>query len=98
MSNESNISALQSVVRAAGLDGWLLYDFRGLNPFPAQLLKLGRGILTRRWFLYVPAHGRRPSSIIASRRAVGSRCCRMRPSIGKPLPPMSSWMSCCAKH
>jgi Xaa-Pro aminopeptidase len=57
MSTTSNIAALQSVVRAAGLDGWLLYDFRGLNPFPAQLLQLGRGILTRRWFLYVPAHG-----------------------------------------
>jgi len=57
MSNTSSIAALQSVVRAAGLDGWLLYDFRGLNPFPAQLLQLGRGILTRRWFLYVPAHG-----------------------------------------
>jgi Xaa-Pro aminopeptidase len=57
MNNESSLSHLQSVVRAADLDGWLLYDFRGLNPFPAQLLKLGHGILTRRWFLYVPAHG-----------------------------------------
>ena len=57
MSNASNIPLLQSVVRAAGLDGWLLYDFRGLNPFPAQLMQLGRGILTRRWFLYVPAQG-----------------------------------------
>lgn len=57
MNNTSNISALQSVVRAAGLDGWLLYDFRGLNPFPAKLLNLGQGILTRRWFLYVPAQG-----------------------------------------
>ncbi len=51
------LSSLQNVVRAAGLDGWLLYDFRGLNPFPAQVLNLGHGILTRRWFLYVPAHG-----------------------------------------
>lgn len=58
MNNKSNIALLQSVVRDAGLDGWLLYDFRGLNPFPAQLLKLGQGILTRRWFLYVPAEGR----------------------------------------
>lgn len=57
MNNTSNISALQSVVRAAELDGWLLYDFRGLNPFPAKLLNLGQGILTRRWFLYVPAQG-----------------------------------------
>lgn len=57
MNNISNIPALQNAVRAARLDGWLLYDFRGLNPFPAQLLNLGRGILTRRWFLYVPANG-----------------------------------------
>jgi Xaa-Pro aminopeptidase len=70
MSGESNISVLQSVVRAAGLDGWLLYDFRGLNPFPAQLLQLGRGILTRRWFLYVPAH--RPATLIHHRIEAGS--------------------------
>lgn len=57
MNETSNLSMLQNVVRAAGLDGWLLYDFRGLNPFPSQLLKLGQGILTRRWFLYVPAKG-----------------------------------------
>lgn len=53
----TSLTRLQEVVRSAGLDGWLLYDFRGLNPFPAQLLKLGPGILTRRWFLFVPAHG-----------------------------------------
>ena len=57
MNDESAVSRLQSVVRASDLDGWLLYDFRGLNPFPAQLLRLGPGILTRRWFLYVPAQG-----------------------------------------
>ena len=57
MNNESAVSRLQGVVRASDLDGWLLYDFRGLNPFPAQLLRLGTGILTRRWFLYVPAQG-----------------------------------------
>jgi Xaa-Pro aminopeptidase len=70
MSNESNIAVLQSVVHAAGLDGWLLYDFRGLNPFPAQLLKLGRGILTRRWFLYVPAQGQ--ATLIHHRIEAGS--------------------------
>lgn len=57
MNDESAVSRLQSVVRASDLDGWLLYDFRGLNPFSAQLLRLGPGILTRRWFLYVPAQG-----------------------------------------
>lgn len=57
MNNTSNISRLQNVLQSAQVDGWLLYDFRGLNPFPAQLLKLGPGILTRRWFLYIPAQG-----------------------------------------
>jgi Xaa-Pro aminopeptidase len=70
MNNVSNISALQNAVRAAGLDGWLLYDFRGLNPFPLQLLNLGRGILTRRWFLYVPAHGQ--ATLIHHRIEAGS--------------------------
>src|SRR5512137_3145804 len=70
MNNVSNIPALQSAVLAAGLDGWLLYDFRGLNPFPAQLLQLGRGILTRRWFLYVPAHGQ--ATLIHHRIEAGS--------------------------
>lgn len=58
MSNhDSLLEQLQVLVRSAGLDGWLFYDFRGLNPFPAQLLKLNEGILTRRWFLYLPASG-----------------------------------------
>jgi Xaa-Pro aminopeptidase len=70
MSNTSSLATLQNVVRAAGLDGWLLYDFRGLNPFPAQLLQLGRGILTRRWFLYVPVHG--PATLIHHRIEAGS--------------------------
>ncbi len=41
----------------SGLDGWLLYDFRGLNPFAGQLLDLRGEMLTRRWFLYVPTSG-----------------------------------------
>jgi len=57
MNNTTALAKLQDLVRAANLDGWLLYDFRGLNPFPAQLLDLGNAILTRRWFLFVPATG-----------------------------------------
>ncbi len=42
----------------AGLDGWLLYDFRGINPLALQLLGFnGKSFLSRRWFLYVPSHG-----------------------------------------
>ncbi len=52
------LTHLQTVVAESGLDGWLLYDFRGLNPFAAQVLNLAPALLTRRWYLYVPAHGR----------------------------------------
>jgi Xaa-Pro aminopeptidase len=58
MKTESPLVRLQNAVRATDLDGWLLYDFRGLNPFPAQLLQLGRAIMTRGWYLYLPAQGR----------------------------------------
>lgn len=54
---EPSLARLQAVVRESGLDGWLLYDFRGLNPFPAQLLNLERVTLSRRWFFFVPVQG-----------------------------------------
>jgi len=58
MANDSRLAQAQATVGSAGLDGWLLYDFRGLNPFPAQVLGLEAGpMLTRRWFLYAPAQG-----------------------------------------
>lgn len=59
------LARLQEVVQKSGLDGWLLYDFRGLNPFPAQLLSLRPAMLTRRWFLFIPAHG--PATLIQHR-------------------------------
>lgn len=40
----------------AGVDGWLLYDFRGLNPIAGGLMRLD-GMTTRRAFAWVPARG-----------------------------------------
>lgn len=39
------------------VDGWLLFDFRGSNPYPARVVDPGGGLLTRRWFVWVPAAG-----------------------------------------
>ena len=39
-------------------DGWLLYDFRGLNPHVSALLPLSGAFLTRRYFVWVPREGR----------------------------------------
>ncbi len=57
MTTTPDLARLQAALRGSGLDGWLLYDFRGLNPFPAQLLDLRGEMLTRRWFLFIPATG-----------------------------------------
>jgi Xaa-Pro aminopeptidase len=40
----------------AGLDGWLLYDFHGLNPVAVGMLELP-GMTTRRFFVYIPRSG-----------------------------------------
>ena len=51
-----DLSAVQTAIRAAGLDGWLLYDFRGLNIL-AQRVAGVADKLSRRWFYFVPATG-----------------------------------------
>ncbi len=47
---------LQRSLNEAGVDGWLLYDFRGLNPIAGGLMRL-EGMTTRRAFAWIPAHG-----------------------------------------
>jgi Xaa-Pro dipeptidase len=48
---------LQSDIRAAKLDGWLFYDFRGRDPIAHRILHLSPAMRTRRWFYFVPAKG-----------------------------------------
>jgi Xaa-Pro dipeptidase len=52
-----NLSEMQSDLRAAGLQGWLFYDFRGRDPIAQRVLHLPPGMRTRRWFYFVPAKG-----------------------------------------
>ncbi len=53
----ANIQDIQSDLRAAKLDGWLFYDFRGRDPIAQRVLQLPDGMRTRRWFYFVPAKG-----------------------------------------
>ncbi|MER3556411.1 MAG: aminopeptidase P family protein [Meiothermus sp.] len=48
---------VQEFLRKAGIDGWLVYDFRGTNPFATRVLNHGGNLLTRRWFVWIPAEG-----------------------------------------
>jgi len=52
----STLPAVQEALAAAGLDGWLLYDFRGVNPIAFSLLGL-EGMLSRRVFALIPREG-----------------------------------------
>src|SRR5215813_2715590 len=52
-----NLQELQNDIRAAKLDGWLFYDFRGRDPIAHRILNLPAGMRTRRWFYFVPAKG-----------------------------------------
>jgi Xaa-Pro aminopeptidase len=53
-----NLPSVQTALVHLGFDGWLLYDFRGLNVLARRVLGIGNdAILTRRWFYYIPAKG-----------------------------------------
>ena len=53
-----DLSAIQAALEEFGLDGWLLYDFRGSNILARRVLGLEtRPITSRRFFYYIPAQG-----------------------------------------
>ena len=55
-----DVAAVQTALRAEGLDGWLLYDFRGLNPIAADVTGVARQgghLATRRWYYLIRASG-----------------------------------------
>ena len=51
-----SLPALQSALERANVDGWLIYDFHGLNPVAVGMLELP-GMTTRRFFVYIPRKG-----------------------------------------
>lgn len=52
----SSLPDIQRALAEAGVDGWLLYDFRGLNPIAAGMIGL-EGMTTRRAVAWVPRDG-----------------------------------------
>ena len=53
-----DLSAVQTAIRELGLDGWLLYDFRGMNVLARRVLGISdERFLSRRWFYFIPAQG-----------------------------------------
>jgi Xaa-Pro dipeptidase len=51
-----DLTDLRAALGEAGVDGWLLFDFHGLNPVAARVLGL-KGMNTRRLFVLLPRDG-----------------------------------------
>lgn len=53
------IDRMRAALRSTELDGWLMYDFQGLNPHARRVLDIPQNVfLTRRFFVFVPREGR----------------------------------------
>ncbi|KPK91836.1 hypothetical protein AMJ80_07035 [bacterium SM23_31] len=56
--NLMDIKRIQKALKRQRLDGWLLYDFQGMNIIAVRLLKLPEHVKnTRRYFYFIPAEG-----------------------------------------
>ena len=55
LTTPEGVERVRTALRERGLDGWLLYEFRGQNWISAALL--GTGWTTRRSYVVVPAEG-----------------------------------------
>ncbi len=56
MLSEEMLPSLQRLLGEAGVDGWLLYDFRGTNAIASALLGF-EGLVSRRVFAFIPREG-----------------------------------------
>jgi len=56
MLTPDTLPSFQSALAEQSVDGWLLFDFRGINPIAKELLRI-EGMATRRAFAWVPARG-----------------------------------------
>lgn len=53
-----DLKRMRKEIKALGLDGWLFYDFRGLDPITLKILGFTSDMIgSRRWFYLVPALG-----------------------------------------
>lgn len=64
-----DFAALGAALAALDADGWLLYDFHGVNPVATQVLGI-RGMGTRRFFVLLPRTG--PPVAVAHRIELAS--------------------------
>ncbi|MBN1505028.1 MAG: aminopeptidase P family protein [Candidatus Eisenbacteria bacterium] len=52
-----NLTAIQSALCDAKVDGWLFYDHHHRDPIAYRVLKMDPPMCTRRWYCLIPAEG-----------------------------------------
>ncbi len=53
-----NVETIQEALRQEHLDGWLFFDHHRRDPLAYKVLQFEPGgILSRRWYYFIPAHG-----------------------------------------
>ena len=87
MLDPKTLPSIQSALATMGLDGWLLFDFHGLNPVATGMLGLS-GLLSRRIFVLVPREG----SPVAITHAIEQAPWKQWP-VEWPKEQYSSWRS-----
>ena len=55
--DQFDFPALRELLGKFGADGWLLYDFHGINPAATRVLGI-KGMGTRRFFVLLPREGK----------------------------------------
>ncbi len=53
----ADIKAIQIELRDRKLDGWLFFDHHHRDPIAKAILGLGSGLVSRRWYYFIPAKG-----------------------------------------
>jgi len=56
MLTPKSLPAIQRAIQESTADGWLIFDFHGLNPIASGMLRL-EGMTTRRLFAFIPREG-----------------------------------------
>jgi len=56
MLSPTELGGIRRAIADAGVDGWLLYDFHGINPIAASIAGIS-GMVTRRYLCYIPRDG-----------------------------------------
>jgi len=87
MPSSDQLATLQTLLQNADLCGWLLYDFRGLNPIARRVAPVPEhAFLSRRWAYWIPARGQPAWLVHAIEREPFQR-------LPEPVLTYSSWQS-----